>query len=311
MNKYLDKLSHRPTLPRETLLDLDRNKYYSALRADNKYFSALSTDGMELLATTLNTPGIEATVSRDLASQFNLNTSIYDKAIDHSYVATHIGGSGLHHNLDGSHTFWGAMESLRGDFPGESDFQLRLHALEHLARDFTTPSGINPLLSPPDFLEVKGLLEEFGVSPSLANDLLNFNAAELAGSLVGAGALLFQLRSRDQSIVSAQATRLATTQFFAGNVLGLIVATAILLRLALEEDSNKTDVTIGAFTGAGQILLAAALLPNIPLSVSLIIGTTACMTGRMLLGGSYDIAGEMEKVLTAQFPRYKSYFACL
>src|SRR6266852_4772442 len=123
MNEYLDKLSHRPTLPRETLLDLDRNRYYSVL----------STDGMELFATALNTPGIEAIVSRDLASQFNLNTSIYDKAIDHSYVATHIGESGLHHNLDESHTVWGAMESLRRNFPGESDFQLRLHALEHLA----------------------------------------------------------------------------------------------------------------------------------------------------------------------------------
>ena len=81
-------------------------------------------------------------VSRELAARFNTNNSPYDSAIDDRYITTHVGGSTLHHNLDGSHTFAGAMDALRRHFPGDSDFNLHLRSLEHLARDFTTPSGI-------------------------------------------------------------------------------------------------------------------------------------------------------------------------
>jgi hypothetical protein len=48
------------------------------------------------------------------------------------------------------------------------------------------------------------------MSPAIANDLLNANAAELATALVGAGAILFALQHNHASAISAQTGRLAT-----------------------------------------------------------------------------------------------------
>lgn len=301
MNEYLKELSRKPVMPEHDILRLSNNQYYGVL----------SSDSMGVLAVSLSTPGVENFVSRELAARFNTHTSPYDSAIDDRYITTHVGGPTLHHNLDGSHTFAGAMDALRRQFPTDSDFHLHLHSLEHLARDFTTPSGINPILEPHDFLTAKAILEEGGISPPIANDLLNFNAAELATSLVGAGAILFALRHDHASAISAQAGRLATTYFFAGNALGIIVATAVFLRLALNDKEDKSLLAASAVFGAGQLVLAAALLPSLPISVSLIIGATAVAVGRSLLSGGCDVAMEMERVFQAQFPKYRSYLASL
>lgn len=174
-------------------------------------------------------------MSRELAAHFNVNRDKYAFVLDQKYNASHVGGSILHHNLDGSHTFHGATEALRKAYPNESEFHLNLHRLEHLARDFTTPSGINPFLDPADFLKTRAFLEELGIHRSLANDLLNFNAAELAGAFVGAGALLLRIRTEKASTVAVQAARLSVTYFFAGNLLGLLLASAALLRLAASD----------------------------------------------------------------------------
>jgi hypothetical protein len=301
VNEYLSQVSRKPLVPETEILSLDNNEYYVGL----------TTDSIGVLTTALSTPGVENLASRELARRFNFKTSEYDSAIDAHFNATHVGGPTLHHNLDGSHTFSGAMDALRQHFPADSDFQLHVHRLEHFARDFSTPSGINPFLEPHDFLTAKATLENLGISPTIANDLLNFNAAELGTALIGAGAVLFALSNARASALSAQTGRLATTYFFAGNALGMIFATAVFLRLALDPSADKFLMAASAIGGAGQLVLAAALLPSLPISVSLIIGATAVAAGRSLLNGGYDIGVEMERVFTSQFPRYRSYLACL
>jgi hypothetical protein len=301
MNEYLKELSRKPVQPEHDILRLGNNQYYKVL----------SSDSMGVLAISLSTPGVENFVSRELAARFNTNNSPYDSAIDDRYITAHVGGSTLHHNLDGSHTFAGAMDALRRHFPGDSDFNLHLNSLEHLARDFTTPSGINPFLEPHDFLEAKATLEDIGISPAITNDLLNFNAAEVATALVGAGAILFALQHNHASAISAQTGRLATTYFFAGNVLGMIFATAVFLRLAIDQSADKALIAGSAVFGAGQLVLAAALFPSLPISIALIIGATAVAAGRSILSGGYDLAVEMERLFSTQFPKYRSYLACL
>lgn len=313
MNEYLRSITGKPELPDNDYLTLIHGKPVISGqtildRSSNQYYSALNKNGLGLLTAALNTPEIERILSRDLAEKFNHNSSKYDAAIDASYNATGIGGSKLHHNLDGSHTFDGAMLALRENFPDDVESLLRFRALEHLARDFTTPSGINPLLAPNDFVASKTFLtEDLGISAQLANDLLNFNAAELGLNLGCVGMVLLRPDSQNISTIGRQLIRVASTSFFAGNALGIIAATGILLRIAISEDIQYEQMLDGTIKGAGEMILACALLPVFPLSVSLIIGSSVCAFGRLAFKGNYDIAVEMEKMLSIQFPSYRSY----
>lgn len=301
-NNYLNRISEKPGIPEPNIFD----------HSSNQYYVALNNNGLSLLAAALNTPEIEKIISRELAEQFNRNSSEYDAAIDAFYNETGIGGSILHHNLDNSHTFKGAMRVLREDFSDDPESLLRLHALEHLARDFTTPSGINPLLAPNDFVVAKAFLtEDLGISRQLANDLLNFNAAELGLSLCCVGTLLFRPSRLQIRNIARQIVRVVSTSFFAGNALGLMAATGILLRIAISEDIQHEQMLEGTIIGAAEMILACALLPALPLSLSLIIGSTVCALGCRLFQGKYNIAVEMEKILNMQFPRYRSYLSGL
>ena len=82
MTDYRARLSRPLSIPSPTLLDSRGNKYYAVL----------SANGMDFLATSLSTPGIEDRLSRDLAARFNVNSD-YDAPVDQHYVSTHIGGS--------------------------------------------------------------------------------------------------------------------------------------------------------------------------------------------------------------------------
>ena len=53
-------------------------------------------------------------VAQQLAEWINTaNTTAYDKAIDSVYLSTHVGGSQLHHLLDGQHDIFGAFDSYQ------------------------------------------------------------------------------------------------------------------------------------------------------------------------------------------------------
>ena len=66
--------------------------------------------------------------------------TIYDRAMDATYNATHIGG-GLHRMFDGGHTIPGAFEAVRNASPDDNIFQEAAGLLQALARDATTPMG--------------------------------------------------------------------------------------------------------------------------------------------------------------------------
>src|SRR5437016_2749527 len=82
-----------------------------------------------------------------LAHRFNHNFNDYDRAIDHVYNTTHIGGSQYHHLLDGQHTIWGAFHAVQHVNVDAGWLTHLGHALDHLARDTMSVAGINPFFS--------------------------------------------------------------------------------------------------------------------------------------------------------------------
>lgn len=297
-----------PDLPGEELLSA-RPRYAAELEQRSRYDRLLSRDVCDRLLSALAAPDIEREVSTALAAEFNRNLDKYDVAIDRIYNETHVGGSRLHHNLDGSHTWSGALNVLKREFPDEPEWQLRLQALEHLARDFTTPSGINLLLEKPDFISAKAALEELGVPPRLASDLLNFGAAELLPGMIAASGLILRLRDGDTDRVAQQIGRFGCTSYFAGNALGLAFTAAYLLRMVFLDQASLEDLACNIAVGSVEVILAATCLPFLPLSLALLVGSSVSLA--LGLRGRVNTAVELEHLFRSTFPSYRSYLLAI
>ena len=117
--------------------------------------------------------------------------TIYDRAMDATYNATHIGG-GLHRMFDGSHTIPGAFQAVRDASPDDNIFQEAAGLLQALARDATTPMGL-PLLNwdQDTFYGLAGTLENLGISRDWLRDMVSYDAVELVG--------VFHWRARDRA----------------------------------------------------------------------------------------------------------------
>jgi len=144
--------------------------------------------------------GLSGEVNGFLSDVFNRNSTAYDRAIDAAYVRDGIGSSATHHITDGSHTFWGAFEAADGALPHDSHLDAATGAFEHLMRDLTTKSGINPAVSmdPASLERLKDALEgTAGVSRSWVNDMLTVNAFEAVGALLSLFGAVYGFRKGD------------------------------------------------------------------------------------------------------------------
>jgi hypothetical protein len=301
---YRHRLNQPSTLPPNTILSVTGSPYVVAMAAS----------ASDRIITLLSAPGVEHRISQELAARFNINSDDYDRAIDAVYNSTKVGGSALHHNLDGSHTFEGAFAALRTAFPHQPAWKTRLESLEHLARDLTTPSGINPFFPPREFSHAKAFFQEvgsdLGVGPAAINDLLNINAAELAGAVLGTATLWYRLSAGERQDCAEQVGRLATTAFFSGNPAALATATAILARMALVDSSDLDHLVSDLAVGLTEAHLVTTLLTCPQWGTLLLVGLSVCAAARFargLIRGGHQTAAEIEAILVRMFPHYQAY----
>ncbi len=302
-NEYLDVFKN-------TYLD----KHFDPIDLeDNLYYKQLASNACNYLSMALSTDTLESNLSHHLADNFNKNSHYWDKAIDRKYLETHIGGSQLHHNLDGSHTFSGALEALRKEFPEDSEFQNVLHMFDHLSRDLTTPSGINPFLDPDQFNAVKDYLHQtFDIPKSHINDLLNLNASELFGAVTCSAGILLEFNELNLNKLSQYVSRFSLTGFMAGNPLMLIVVTLALARIChclwngeriieLVEGSTRGVITAGAF-----LFTAAKYAANIYMGIATaaVISISLSYLHKKIFS---FIKEDFDTLLHNQFPNYQSY----
>jgi len=193
-----------------------------------------------------------------LAHKFNHNFDAYDSAIDSIYNETHIGGSAYHHLLDGQHSIWGAFESVKDVNINDSWATEIGQATEHLIRDTTSVSGINPFfsLSPEQFDNLGSVVSNIGISKEFFADALTINGSELLGGSVALiGSILMGKK--------AQPERLS---YFAGGCLisSLVSANPVLMPIAagsmayaFYKGSNKKQLLIQA--GKGSLVSGTAM----------------------------------------------------
>ena len=212
--------------------------------------SALSTSGLNL--------------ARWMAENFNKNFDAYDRAIDSVYNATRIGGSMYHHLLDGQHTIPGAFRAVRDVSQDDTFVRELAEALEHLLRDVSSVSGINPLfsLTSGQFERLAEICSKIGISKPYLADILTVNGPELIGGALGLVASVGLAKDEDQSRLSFLSGSYIVSALITANPLLAGVAAAGLIR-SMKNAEDKKEVLIkagkGSIVSGGSILLAGLI----------------------------------------------------
>ena len=109
------------------------------------------------------------------------SATIYDRALDATYLATHIGG-GNHRLFDGGHTVAGAIAAVRDASPDDTVIQEAMGFVQAMFKDVTTPKGL-PLANwdKATYDQVSGYLQSnFGIPRDWFYDLNSYCCARAA-----------------------------------------------------------------------------------------------------------------------------------
>ena len=209
--------------------------------------------------------------------------TIYDKAMDAVYNATHIGG-GHHRLFDGNHTIYGAFKASHEASAEDSILQEIFGTMLGFLRDVTTPEGL-PLgtWNKETFDSVAGWLQShFHIPKSWFSDLLTYDAAELIGGAIGVIALALAWNSADTETFAKLVGSMGISVAITANPLLLIVTVVALAKAynKAREAGEYTAFADGLFKGvftAGATLCAVALVGAAggPAGVALLVGLVA------------------------------------
>ncbi|MYB47974.1 MAG: hypothetical protein F4X72_01650 [Dehalococcoidia bacterium] len=85
--------------------------------------------------------GLSSEINDLVQSMVKGSPTIYDKAMDAEYIATHIGGA-QHRLFDGGHTIIGAFKAGHAASPDDNIIQEAVGTIQGLLRDVSTPNGL-------------------------------------------------------------------------------------------------------------------------------------------------------------------------
>ena len=209
--------------------------------------------------------------------------TIYDKAMDATYIATHEGGAN-HRLFDGGHTLSGAVSAGHSASADDGIIQEALGTLQGLLRDGTTPKGL-PLVTwdKATFEHVDDALRSHLPIPTgWFYDLNTFDATELLGSTVGVVAMALNWNRADTEGFAKLAGSMGLSSALAANPALLVVAVVALARAFQKarqtgDYAALVDGQVRGAIGTGSTLAAVSLVgvAGGPASVALLAGLAA------------------------------------
>ena len=235
-----------------------------------------STQG--LLASALSTD-----LNALLQSTVEGSATIYDKALDATYLATHIGG-GNHRLFDGGHTVAGAIAAVRDASPDDTVVQEAMGFVQAMFKDVTTPKGL-PLANwdKATYDQVSGYLQSnFGIPRDWFYDLNSYAAPELLGGVIGVVATALMWNRADTEKFSTLVGGMGVSAAMSANPL-LLVVTVVALAKAFHkarqggEYAEFLDGHVKGGIGAGASLAAASQVAVLggPAGLALLAGLSA------------------------------------
>ena len=209
--------------------------------------------------------------------------TIYDRALDANYLATHIGGS-YHRLFDGSHDLFGAVRAARDASPDDSVIQEAIGTLQALFKDVTTVRGL-PIATwdYETYYQVVGYLDDnFHIPRNWFYDLNTYDAAELVSSSIGVVALALSWNRVDTETFARLVGSLGLSATLSANPL-LMVVTVVALAKAFHnahesgEYSEFVDGSLKGGIGTGATITAVSLIgvAGGPAGVALLSGLAA------------------------------------
>ena len=221
--------------------------------------------------------------------------TIYDKAMDAEYLATHIGG-GNHRMFDGGHTLLGAFRAVRNASPDDTVVQEAMGLLEGLFKDMTTAKGL-PLANwdKTTYDHVSGFLSEhLGISKKWFYDLNSYDATELIGSSIGVIAVALNWNKASTEQFASLVGGMGLSALRSANPL-LIVVTIVALARSFHkahesgEYIEMIDGGIKGGIGSGATLAAVSVVGVLggPAGLGLLVGITA---GAMMHWATKDLS---------------------
>ena len=247
-----------------------------------KSLDAIGSAANVLLSTTpaLLANNLSGEINGLMQNMVKGSSTIYDKAMDAGYIATHIGGA-QHRLFDGGHTIIGAFRAGHAASPDDTIIQEAMGTLHGLLRDVSTPSGL-PLANwdYETYHRVADTLESnFHIPKSWFYDLNTYDAADLLGGAVGAVALIFNWNRADTETFAQLAGGMGLSSIMSANPLLLILTVVALARAfhLARKSGEYTEFVDGQFNGvvgAGATLGAVSLVGIMggPAGVALLAG---------------------------------------
>jgi hypothetical protein len=179
--------------------------------------------------------------------------SVYDKAMDATYHATHIGGGKLHRLLDESHTLWGAWDKCKDALPNDSFHNEFFGYLSALGHDLSSTVGLPVAdFTKEGYESLASWLEQFGVNRSWTTDMLHVNAMELIGMAIQSLSVILNWNSKDIRQFSDIVMASGLSSMVAANPLGVVISIVGMARsYTLAKNSGDNSALInGVFHGA-------------------------------------------------------------
>lgn len=278
-----------------TVQDASKEALDKALTAAKqvKTGSRKTLDTTITVANTLLTT-TQALLASDLSKELNDllqnavkgPATIYDKAMDAEYIASHVGGD-LHRLFDGGHTIAGAFKAAREASSDDNIIQEALGTLQGLLRDATTPMGL-PLANwnPETFNRVAGALESnFHIPKGWFYDLNTYDAVELLGGAIGIVALVLNWNQADTESFAKLVGGMGVSAAFDANPL-LLVVTVVALAKAFHkahQTGEYAEFADGQVKGALGTLVTVSVVGVVggPAGTALLVGlVTAVLVNR-------------------------------
>ena len=159
------------------------------------------------------------------------SATIYDKAMDAEYLASHIGG-GNHRMFDGGHTILGAIKAIRDASPDDTIIAETMGFLESIFRDMSTPKGL-PLANwdKATYDQVAEYLKSnLGIPKDYFYDLNSYKTPELLAGVIGVVATALCWNRADTEDFSRLVGGMGVSAVMGANPLLLLVTVVALAR---------------------------------------------------------------------------------
>lgn len=215
-------------------------------------------------------------IAQQLARWINTpNVTVYDKAIDSVYLNTHVGGSALHHLVDGQHDIFGAFKAASEALPNDTLWQEVMGTASHLGKDLFSVSGL-PVVSidPTDYAQASNWLQEnLHISKRWLGDLLQINGLELFSGMLSATAVMVGYQQADVHRLAELSAASGLTGLLSANPIGLSAAVVALVLAWKAGRADSSAVGRGLMVGAGAagaVSLAGSALAALGLGAGLL-----------------------------------------